>query len=99
MPEINGNIPASVAVPQSDPLANIAKFVGVNQALLQNKMLQQDFAARQGAGEAYQASIGPDGQLDSTAFTNKIASDPRTAYNTGQFVKEAQDRALQRPAE
>jgi hypothetical protein len=59
MPDVNGSIPASVQVPQNDLFGTVGKALAVKQGLLQNQMLQQDFAARQGAGQAYQASIDP----------------------------------------
>jgi hypothetical protein len=96
MPDVNGSIPASVQVPQNDLFGTFGKALAIKQGLLQNQMLQQDYAARQGAGEAYQASIDPQsGELDSNKFLGLIAGDKRTAYNTGQYVKEGQERALQ----
>jgi hypothetical protein len=55
MPDVNGSIPASVQVPQNDLFGTFGKALAIKQGLLQNQMLQQDYAARQGAGEAYQA--------------------------------------------
>ncbi len=96
MPDVNGSIPASVNVPQNDLFGTVGKALAVKQGLLQNRMLQQDYAARQGAGQAYQQSIDPtSGELDSNKFLGLIAGDQRTAYNTGQYVKEAQERQLQ----
>jgi hypothetical protein len=96
MPDVNGSIPASVQVPQNDLFGTFGKALAIKQGLLQNQMLQQDYSARQGAGQAYQQSIDPNsGELDSNKFLGLIAGDPRTAYNTGQYVKEGQERAIQ----
>lgn len=96
MPEVNGSIPASVNVPQNDLFGTIGKAIALKTGLLQNRMLQQDFSARQGAGEAYQQSIDPQsGELDTNKFMGFIASDPRTAYKAGEYAKEGQDRTLQ----
>jgi hypothetical protein len=96
MPEVNGSIPASVNVPQNDLFGTLGKALAVKQGMLQNQMLQQDFAARRGSGEAYQAAIDPNsGELDTNKLLGIASADPRIAYKAGELVREAQERKLQ----
>src|SRR5262249_820742 len=54
--------------------------VGIRNALNQNQLFQQEFAARQGLGQAAQAAIGPNGQLDPNAYFQQLAKNKSTAF-------------------
>lgn len=93
MPEVNGSIPASVAVPQNDLFGTVGKALAVKQGLLQNQMLQQDYGARTGLGELIGQATDPvTGETDYNKLMALAAGDRRTAWNLPQIAKDVLER-------
>jgi hypothetical protein len=84
MAEIDGSIPAGVKVPNMlQSMGEMAQTMGAMNA---NRL----FMAKQAAGQAVQASIGPDGQLDPARLNRLISQNPRIA----PFASEALSASL-----
>lgn len=70
MPFDTSNVAATVGqgVPQFDPFATIGKFAATQNALNQNRLFQ----AQQAGGQAYAASLNPDGSINQNALTARL---------------------------
>lgn len=77
-------------IQQPDMVGNLMKTLQLQSVLNQNKLFQQEFAAKQAMGPLLQASIDPDsGEIDYNKATSLMAQDPRTAFLAPDFAKEA----------
>lgn len=84
MAEIDGSIPASAGkVPNMmQSLGEMATAMGAMNA---NRL----FMAKQAAGQAVQAAIGPDGQLDPAKLNQLIAQNPRIAPYASEALTQS----------
>lgn len=96
-----GGTAAGNALTSGNPLDTISKFAGIQNALNQNKLFQQTFAARQKAGSIIAGAPDLESGLASlyqdpltAAFAGEITNNIRQAQLTGvNIAKERQDMA------
>lgn len=94
MPQtVDTSIYSNLTAPKPPDVLGMASSVaGTVNALNQNKLFGQTFGARQAIGQAYQQSIGPDGQLDTNKLLSNVANDPRAAFMAGDVAQQALER-------
>lgn len=88
MAEVDTSIYKNLQTPQVNAFDAAGKAFDLQRSMNQNQMLQQDLNARQGAGEANTAAMGPEG-FDQNAFNQRVTSDPRTAFQAQQLMGQA----------
>lgn len=71
------------------PVTVIGQFASAANAVNQNRLFQQEFAARQAMGPILQHSIGEDGQPDFAKAATLMAQNPATAFKAPEFLKMA----------
>lgn len=81
------NVAATVGqnVPPFDPFATVGKFAAIQNALNQNKLFQ----AKQLGGQAYAASLNPDGSINQNALTGQLQADPRLGIVAPELSQSA----------
>lgn len=94
MADVNALYPQSqpVAPPQSALANDPAKVIGLMNALNQNKLFEQSFAARKAIGGAYQEAIQPDGSIDTQTLMRNIKGNPDAGFMAGEASAGALDR-------
>lgn len=93
MPELDGQIPASVKTPHVDPLATATAATELKNKLISADAAAQQYRARQAIGPIYQQSIDPKtGQLDANKLLSAVSANPDTAWMAGDIVAAAQAR-------
>jgi hypothetical protein len=95
MPEIDASIPLR-AVPQPyDPLATVGKVQGVQQGILQNRLLGQQIGGKEALGAAITAATDPaTGQTDWQKGLGLLAGNPKGAFAVPELAASVQDRQL-----
>lgn len=71
-----------------NPFSAISSITGSVNAMNQNKLFQQQFAAKQGVADAMASSIGPDGSFDTNKFLTTTKKDKRTAWMGPDLVQQ-----------
>lgn len=73
-----------------NPLATFGSIANTANALNQNRLFQQTFAARKAIGQAYQKAIDPTtGQLDTNKLLGSVAADPNAGFMAGDVAAQA----------
>lgn len=91
MPQlIDGNIPASVKPPPSDPLATIGSLTAIQQGQLQNRMLGQQVGSREAFGRILQGATGSDGQVNIGDAMTGVSADPEASFMAPEFATQLQ---------
>lgn len=73
-----------------NPLATFGSIANTANALNQNRLFQQTFAARKAIGQAYQNAINPaTGQLDTNKLLGSVAADPNAGFMAGDVAAQA----------
>lgn len=76
--------------PQTNPLDNLTKIMGVVGQANQNKLFQQTYQAREGVAKAYRDNVGPDGKIDQGGLLRDLAQSGFGAGEaTGQGISNA----------
>ena len=94
---IDPSVYASLGQQQSPPnlFGPLTSFAYAQNALNQNKLFQQTFAARQAMGPLAQASIDPQtGQMDYNKFATLISTHPETAFMAPDIINGMVARQL-----
>lgn len=86
-----------------NPLSTMGSVVGLVGQMNQNKMFQQEFAARQAMGPIYQQSIEVNpltgqAELNYGKALQAMAGDPAIAWKAQEFLAQAQAREAQQIA-
>lgn len=87
-----------VAAPTYNPLATLGQFANTSNALIGVQTAQQQLAARQAIGQAYQAAANPDGSVDYGKLQNNIQQNPAASWMAPQImqgIQEQEKRALE----
>lgn len=92
---IDPSVYANLGRSQVQPLQALSQFAFAQNALNQNKLFQQTFAARQAMGPLAQASIDPQtGQMDYNKFATLISTHPETAFMAPDIINGLVQRQL-----
>lgn len=95
MAEIQGNIPASVAVPQFDALGTISKAQGLGAQMLQNRLLGQQVDSRIALGQAVTSATDPTtGQTDWRKALGALSQDPKGSFAVPELAGQVLDRQV-----
>lgn len=95
MPEIDPSIPLKVAVPQFDPLVTVGKMQGLQQGILQNRLLGQQVGGKEALGRAITAATDPaTGTTDWQKGLGLLSQDPGGAFAVPELAASVQDRQL-----
>jgi hypothetical protein len=71
-------------------VGQLSQDAALINAFNQNRLFQQQFAARQAIGPIYQQSINPQtGELDTNKLLSLAAQDPRVAFMAGDLAQQA----------
>lgn len=73
MPEIDASIIGRLEQPKFDPLGTVGKLQGIQQGLLNNRLLGMNIDQTQAQREAARLSVGPDGLQDVDKYTGLLA--------------------------
>src|SRR6185312_1350891 len=71
-------------------LEMIGQYAGAANALAENRLINQDVAARQGLGQVFQQAIGPDGTVGPTRLNLLIKNNPGVGFMAPQAIEHGQ---------
>jgi hypothetical protein len=93
---MSGSVPGAIQPIQPyqppDMIGQAGQIGQLKNLLISNQVNQQQLAARNAVGQAYQQSINPDGSLNTPKFTSLVANNPAAALDAGDAVAQAQAR-------
>lgn len=73
-----------------NPLEMIGQYAGAANALAENRLINQDVAARTGIGQVFQQAIGPDGAVDPTKLNLLIKNNSGIGFMAPQAIEHGQ---------
>lgn len=95
MPQtVDTSMYGNLAVPKPpNPLDTLSTAAGTINAMNQNRLFGQTFAARQAIGQAYQAATDPNtGILDANKLNALVANNPRAAFMAPEVAQQELER-------
>lgn len=85
---------STVGQGQSNPLTQLHTFAQTQNLLQQNKVMQQEFAARKALGPIMQQSIDPDGNLNIGRLLIESSKVPEVAWKVPEMAMQAVQHQL-----
>ena len=86
MPGIDTSMYPTQPAPQPNLLGMAQSFATTQNALNQNQLFQQTFAARKALGGIMQQSIGPDGNIDYNKASVLLSTNPDAAFMAPDII-------------
>lgn len=87
---VDTSIYANAAPAPVNPLAVAGQVAGIQNAQNQNRLFNQEFAARKAVGQAYQGALDPaTGQIDVNKLVAGVANNPAAAFKAGEVGAQA----------
>lgn len=93
MAGIDASIIGKLAIPQADPLATVGKLQGLQQGMLQNRLLGQEIGGKEALGRAVTANTdAASGETDWDKAAGALSQDPQGAFKLPEFAAQVLDR-------
>lgn len=95
MPDLDPTIPLKATPPTFDPLATVGKLQGVQQGVLQNRLLGQQVDSKIALGRAVTAATDPTtGKTDWAKALGGLSQDPQGSFAVPELAGQVLDRQL-----
>lgn len=93
MAGIDASIIGKLDIPKVDPLATVGKLQGLQQGMLQNRLLGQEIGGKEALGRAVTANTdAASGETDWDKAAGALSQDPQGAFKLPEFAAQVLDR-------